>query len=55
MTDDVKTGEAITDVEHDVEHDDEHKPVGTILIMVLLLLTIVAMWVWVYSILIGRG
>ena len=49
------TDELRTDVAADVEHDDEHKPVGTILIMVLLLLTIVAMWVWVYSLLIGRS
>ena len=46
------TDEAHVDVAHE---DDDHKPVGTILIMVLLLLTIVAMWVWVYSLLIGRS
>ena len=52
MTDHVETGQAATDVDHE---DDEHRPVGTILIMVFLLLMIVAMWVWVYSILIGRN
>jgi hypothetical protein len=50
MTDQLKA-----DTVDDAEDHADHKPVGTILIMVLLLLTIVAMWVWVYSILIGRS
>lgn len=54
MTDPVNA-EAATDAAADADEHADHKPIGTILIMVLLLLTIVAMWVWVYSILIGRS
>lgn len=54
MTDQVNA-EASADIAAGAEEPSDHKPIGTILIMVLLLLTIVAMWVWVYSLLIGRS
>lgn len=44
------------DPEHKPNHEDEHfKPRGTVLVMVLFFFTIVALWGYVYLLMVSQG
>lgn len=46
--------DAVEDQMQEQAHE-EHKPVGTFMVMGFMVLVIIALWVWVYGLLLTRG